>query len=211
MQYIDVLNRFKTILDRDDMTDAQARIFMSDAMTRVTRDLRLPSMERALLITPTASAMVQFPVPADLIQIIDVLVPVEYSQVGQMRPLKRVAYRFLMGRDNTDIPRVYARFQQQIYLAGALPVGTQLQFLYYGNFSTFASDTDTNELTATMGDIAVYAALKYGGDFFEHPLTASWETTYQSLKAAVVAMAIDLEMEGGLAEIEPTYADSCEY
>jgi hypothetical protein len=196
---------FEAILDRDDLTDAQADIFMQQGISRIQRDCRLPSMERAQLITATDNPMSQFPVPTDLIQIVDILVPREGSSVGQMRPLKRVAYRKLMEYDQTDFPKVYARYQTLIYLAGALPTNQQLQFLYYGNFSPFATPDSDNELSASTPDLAIYGALSYAGDYFEHPLAAQWEARYQAIKAEVEAMAIDLETEGGVAVIEPIY------
>ncbi len=207
MSYQTMLDDFTTILDRADMSVAQAQIFLAQGMTRVQRDCRLPSMERALLVTPSTSAMNQFAVPADLIQIIDVLVPKENSSTGQMRALQKVAYRRLLQMDNTDLPKAYARFQGQIYIAGGVPIGNTVQFLYYGGFTPFVNATDENELSSNAPDLGVYAALRYAGDFYEHPLTATWEATYQSLKAAVIAMAIDLENEGGVNEIEPIYHD----
>jgi len=201
---------FLAILDRDDCTDAQADVFMQQGMSRIQRDCRLPSMERAQLITPTSVPMSQFPVPPDLIQIIDVLVPKEASTTGQMRALKHVAYRKLMEYDNTDIPRAYARFQTQVYLAGAVTVGTQIQFLYYGNFSPFATADSDNELSASTPDLAIYAALSYAGDYFEHPLAAQWEARYQAIKAEVQAMAIDLETEGGIQVVQPIYQIDCD-
>lgn len=205
MSYSDMLNDFTTILDRDDCSQALAQTFLGQGMTRVQRDCRLPSMERALLVTPAAAAMTQFAVPADMIQIIDILVPKENSSTGQMRALKKVAYRRLMTMDNTDLPRSFARFQGQIYINGGVPIGNTVQFLYYGNFTPFVLATDENELSSNAPDLGVYAALKYAGDYFEHPLTDKWENTYQELKAAVIAMAIDLENEGGVNEIEPIY------
>ena len=108
---------------------------------------------------------------------------------------------------NTDLPRAYARFQGQIYISGAVSTGQTVQFLYYGNFTPFVLATDENELSSNAPDLGVYAALKYAGDYFEHPLTATWEATYQELKASVIAMAIDLENEGGVNVIEPFYHD----
>lgn len=210
MSYNTMKTDFLNILDRDEVQStgpqaAMADTFLQQGISRIQRDCRLPSMERAQLITPTSFAMTQFPVPNDLIQIIDVLVPVEGSSVGQMRALKRVAYRQLMAYDNTDIPRVYARFQTLVYLSGAVPIGNQLQFLYYGNFSPFKTPDSDNELSASTPDLAVYAALSYAGDYFEHPLAAQWEARYQAIKTEVQAMAIDLETEGGVAVVEPIY------
>lgn len=208
MSYNDMKADFVAILDRDDMTDAQADIFLRQGMSRIQRTCRLPSMERALLITPTTAAMSQFTVPTDLIQIIDIMVPLQGSSTGQMTTLKRLSYRRLMEQPNTACPFAYARQQTLIYLRGTIPIGVQLQFLYYGNFSPFASPTDDNELSASTPDFGVYAALSYAGDHFEHPLTAQWEARYQSIKTEVQSLAIDLETEGGVQVIEPIYAYS---
>ncbi|MES1994446.1 MAG: hypothetical protein V4457_12855 [Pseudomonadota bacterium] len=206
MSYQDMKDDFVAILDRDDMTTAQADIFLRQGMSRIQRTCRLPSMERAQLITPTTFAMSEFPVPTDLIQIIDILVPLSGNSVGQMTSLKRLSYRRLMEQPSTATPFAYARGQTLIYLRGSIPIGTQLQFLYYGNFSSFASTTADNELSASFPDFGVYAALSYAGDHFEHPLTAQWEARYQSIKTEVQSLAIDLETEGGVQVIEPIYA-----
>jgi len=210
MSYNTMKTDFLNILDRDEVQStgpqaAMADTFLQQGISRIQRDCRLPSMERAQLITPTDNAMTQFPVPTDLIQIIDVLVPDAAGVPGQLRALKRVAYRKLVAYDPTDIPRVYARFQTLVYVSGAVPIGNQLQFLYYGNFSPFATADSDNELSASTPDLAVYAALSYAGDYFEHPLAAQWEARYQAIKTEVQAMAIDLETEGGVAVVEPIY------
>jgi hypothetical protein len=53
MSYNDMLSDFTTILDRDDMTVAQGQLFLNQGIARIQRTARLPSMERAQLITPT--------------------------------------------------------------------------------------------------------------------------------------------------------------
>jgi hypothetical protein len=170
-------------------------------MSRIQRDCRLPSMERALLITPDAP-MASFPIPTDLIQIRDVLVP---SSWGTMRPLSKLSYRALGMKNPLDCCQWYAREQTMIYVAGNLGIGEQLQFLYYGNFSSFATADSDNELTSSTPDFAVYAGLAYAGDHFEHPNADRWEARYQSIKAEVIQMAVDLEAEGGPQSVQPIY------
>lgn len=206
MAYNDVRDDFMTILDRDDCTTDQADVFMTQSMQRIQRVCRLPSLERALLITPTADAMTQFPVPTDLIQFIDLLVPTIGSCTGQFTPLKKLSYRGLMQKSNAGYPHSFARMQTVVYLRGALPIGTQMQVLYYGNCSVIQdSATDDNELTGGCPDLVIYGALIYAGNYFEHPLTAMWTQTYNTLLAEVMSMAADLENEGGLIEVEPYY------
>lgn len=207
MSYAQVRSDFMTILNRQDLTTAQADVFMGQAMQRITRTLRLPSLERALLVTPTDNPMVQMPVPVDLIQVIDVLAPdpISFAATGKMTPLKKLSYRQLMARNDTDMLGAYARFGTQIYFRGPIGIGSQLQFLYYGNASAITDDTQDNELTAGVPDLVIYAALKYAGDFFEHPLTAQWEQTYNNMLSEVMVMASDLENQGGVMVIDPVY------
>jgi hypothetical protein len=205
MSYNDMLTDFTNILDRDDCSNALAQTFLDQGMSRIQRACRLPSMERAQLITPTGAPMRQWMVPQDLIQVIDVIVPELNATGGQQRPLKKVAYRQLVRYDSNDLPRVFARSQATFYVAGSVPVGTTLQFIYYGNFSPFPTPDSENELSASTPDFAVYAALSYAGDYFEHPLTAQWEARFQSIKAEVDQMAMDLENEGGIQVVEPMY------
>lgn len=206
MSYNAMKADFQNILDRDDCSDALADTFLRQGMSRIQRTCRLPSMERAQLITPQSVPMLQLPVPPDLIQVIDLLVPREADAEGRLRALKKASYRRLMEYSSNDLPRVYARSQTLFYVRGAVPVGVTLQFLYYGNFSPFANGDADNELSASTPDLAVYSALSYAGDHFEHPSTAQWEARYQAIKAEVDQMAADLENEGGVNQMEPIFA-----
>ena len=198
-----VIDTFTTILNRDDCTAAQAQIFVLQAISRIQRDCRLPSMERTLIITPTGTTNM-FPVPLDLIQPIDVLVQDVTS--GRFKALTKKSYRKLLEYDPTDLPKVYARNQTQIWIAGSAGTGQQIMFIYYGNFSPFASLAADNELTASTPDLAVYGALSYAADNFEHPSAQAWEARFQQIKTEVMAMAIDLDAEGGPQYVQPLYS-----
>ena len=197
-----VIDTFTTILNRDDCTAAQAQIFVLQALSRIQRDCRLPSMERTLIITPTGTTNM-FPVPTDLIQPIDVLVQDVTS--GRFQALTKKSYRELLKYDPTDRPKVYARNQTQIWIAGSVGAGQQIMFIYYGNFSPFATINDDNEMTASTPDLIVYGALSYAADNFEHPSAQAWEARYQAIKAEVMAMAIDLDSEGGPQYVQSLY------
>ena len=199
-----VIDTFTTILNRGDCTAAQAQIFVLQAISRIQRDCRLPSMERTLIITPTGTTNM-FPVPLDLIQPIDVLVQDVTS--GRFKALAKKSYRKLLEYDPTDLPKVYARNQTQIWIAGSAGTGQQIMFIYYGNFSPFASLAADNELTASTPDLAVYGALSYAADNFEHPSAQAWEARFQQIKTEVMAMAIDLDAEGGPQSVQPLYFD----
>jgi len=148
-------------------------------------------------------------VPSDLIQPIDVLV---LSQDGRWRPLDKKPYQEIVRLANLPRPIAYARMQTQIWLGGAVPANQQVNFLYYGNFSPFAADgSNDNELTASTPDLALYAALSYAGEQFEHPATDRWEARFQAIKQEVIAMAIDLDAEGGPQYVQSVYPVGDDY
>ena len=207
MAFQDMLNAVTTILNRDDCTPAQAQVFLTQALERIQREVRLPSMERQQLITATAT-MDWFPVPSDLLQPIDILEPGQYDL--RPTPLQRLPFRRLMRMDPNGWPTAYARFQGQFWVRGQVPAGSLVQCLYYGAFTPFATAASENELSLSSPDLAVYGALSFAGDQFQHPLTPTWEGRYQQILASVTQAAEDVDGEGGPQQIEPLARDGYE-
>ena len=219
MTYADMQAQFLAILNRDDCTDTLAQTFLQQAIQRIQREARLPSMERLLVITPTAP-MSFIDIPADLIQPIDLFVQ---SANGSgytppwlgvtpppglgitYTPLKHVTYRDLMRIPASDIPQAYARVQSQFAVRGWIPAGTETQLLYYGAFTPLASADSANELTASAPDLAIYAALSLAADYFQIEQGAQWEARYQQILSDVQGMSSDVDWSGGPMVIEPAY------
>lgn len=204
----DIINDTTAILNRDDATPAMLQAFVLQAIARIQREARLPSMERQQLITAAAD-MDWFPVPADIIQPIDILVPDQWD--GNPTPLIKRPFRRLMRMNPLGYPTAYARFQGQYWVRGRVPSGTLIQCLYYGTFSPFASLTAENELSLSSPDLAVYGALSYAGDQFQHPSTPTWEGRYQQILASVTQAGADIDNEGGPEVIEPMARDGYEW
>lgn len=206
MTFNDMVASFQNILNRTDCSDAAATTYLQQGISRIQRECRLPSMERTLIINVEDAPLTFFPVPADLIQPIDVIVP-DDCDMSRSKPLDRIPFRKLVRMSKDWWPGAYARSQGVIHIRGSLPAGNQLLFLYYGNFSDFASADSENELSASTPDLAVYAALAYAGDAFRHSAADRWEGRYQEIKGEVINMAVDLDGEGGPAAVAPLYAD----
>lgn len=206
MSYTAMMSDFTTILNRDDCSSAQAAVFMSQAVQRIQRDCRLPSMERQQIYTFTGTSN-NLVIPSDLIQPIDLIwsSPAPGGRCDEPVALIKTAYRDLMRKRPLLLPKWYARIQTQFWIAGSVNAGEQIQLFYYGNFSPWASGSADNELSASTPDLAVYAALSYAGDYFACDQTTQWEARYQSIKADVIQMGIDLDAEGGPQAIEPVY------
>lgn len=209
MSYNTVLADFQNILNRDDATAAQLQIFIVQAIQRIQRECRLPCMERTL-ITNCTDTVNFIMAPADLIQPIDMIwVPAAQGTPGargfKPKPLIRLPYRDLLGINPTKLPEAYGRNQTQFWVRGAAVANEELVFLYYGNFSNFATPDSDNEITAAAPDLVVYGALSYAADYFQHPLASQWEARYQAIKQSTIDLAEDLDREGGFQSIAPLY------
>lgn len=204
MSYNTMLADFTAILNRDDATPQQLATFLSQGVQRIQRDCRLPSMERAQIITVGDAGANFVLVPQDLLQPID-FVWESTVRAFEPRALEKLPYRDLIRKNGLDLPRWYARSQTQYWIKGSLLPGETLTLIYYGNFTNWATPDSDNELSASTPDLGVYAALSYAGDFYECALSAQWENRYQTIKAEVIAMAEDLDAEGGAQIMAPTY------
>jgi hypothetical protein len=200
----DMIGEFQSILNRDDCSNTQAQTFIQQAISRIQRTARLPSMERLFTVT-TVQATDYVGVPSDLIQIIDIYVPDRLT--GRPRALRKAAYRDLMQMDPNLEPTAYARLQAQLWMRGVVPAATTITGHYYGEFTPFASLSAANELSTSSPDLAVYGALSYAGDSYLHPSTEQWEARYQAILAEVTQQAIDVEMEGGPASVQPMFSE----
>ena len=199
--YADILGDFQVILNRDDCTTQQAAIFFTQAMNRIQRDVKLPSMERSVTIT-AAGNMTYVGVPSDLLQIIDVFTDDWY---GNTVALERLSYRQL-ARVNTLVPPcAYARLENTIQIRGQVLNGATVNVLYYGTVTPFASSTSTNELSNACPDLLIYAALGFAADNFEHPSGPAWEARYLTILKQVMQEVADLENTGGPSVVQPFY------
>lgn len=206
MSYQALIDDFLSVLNRDDCTETQADTFLRQGIARLQRDVRLPCMEREMDTTISTAGTSFIVLPSDLLQIIDVFVT--DSNSVNPRALTKKSYREVMAVATTEIPKVYGRYQNVIKIAGTLGVGAIVTILYYGSFSSLTSWSADNEVTLGFADVAVYGALPFAADSFNHPSMAAWEQRYVALRDAIKGEAIDLEMTGGPQEVATMYSEA---
>lgn len=206
MSWNTMLADFQTILNRDDCSPAQAVVFMQQGVQRIQRTCRLPSMERAQLVTIGDAGANFVLIPQDLVQLQDIIWTSPTRLVGsEPRPLKKLPYRDVIRKSPLVLPTWYGRSQGQYWIKGALLPGELIEILYYGSFTAWATPDSDNELSASTPDLGVYAALSFAGDYFECSLAGQWESRFQEIKAEVIQMAEDLDAEGGEQVMQSTY------
>jgi hypothetical protein len=203
---------FQQILNRSDCTDDQANGYIVKALRRIQRECRLPSMEKMIVYTATTVSLGAIALPADILQIIDVMVPAAVADTdadvaadGELALDNAGSYRALQTVRLTDPPSRYARYQSALYVRGAVPIGSYARLLYYGNLTPFATDSSDNEISASTPDLLTYGALAFAGPVYMHPQAVDWETAYQSILTDTIQMGQDLDASGGPAVIAPTY------
>ena len=229
-----IMDQVTALINRSDMTPALAQTFVLQAIQRIQRSVRLPSMERLLVFNPTVP-MTQVGIPKDFIELLGVyttaepyyagypggvyiepnnpatgqpqIVPPGYPSNLPLKSLRRVGYDTLLTINPWSAPVCFARIQAAFQMAGAVMPGATLQLHYYGQFTPFANLNSANELTAASPDLVIYGALSLAADYFVHPSGPAWEGRYQQIHAAVVAQGQDADY-GGIMQVGNSHPEA---
>lgn len=205
MSFQTLIDDFRTILLRDDCTEAQAAAFLTQGIRRLQREVRLPAMERDITATFPTGGESSVVLPSNLLQIIDVIVTDGSS--AQPRPLRKTEYRTLVAMDQETAPHTYATFGSRLFVAGAMSAGSSLRLLYYGTFTDLPTYADDNEVTIGFPEAAIYAGLVYAASAYSHPSKGEWEADYAAVREGLVSSAVDFAMTGGPQAVAPMYSE----
>ncbi len=208
--------QFLSILNRSDCSTDLAQTFITQALTQIEREARLPCMERVLEVTasPTAS-MGYITIPADFLQPIDLMVQSasgsywaqpSFTSADTWFPLTHKTYRQLLAISQWNPPSAYGRQGGQFFIAGAVPPNVAVRLFYYGQFTPITDPTVGNEATASIPDLVIYKALgSYAAPYFQHDQGPLWEQTYQNLLQSAQLLAEDADAHGGPMVMAPTH------
>jgi len=152
---------FIALLNRSDCSDALADTFIDQALTRIQRVLRIPSMEKQQAYSVSSgSALSQIVMPANLIEIIDI----QFAGVSLLRiPMHEMASAQQSG--SVGNPQFFSREREVIKITPKPTSGT-IFLNYYGEFDALTTDTSTNVITDIASDLLTYTALSYASDYF---------------------------------------------
>lgn len=202
MNFSDVQANFLSILNRRDCTPSQVLTFLSFAIQRIQRELRVPAMERQVVHTfdGTETPVGALPLPNDFLETISVSTNDSVEQNKLKRVDLQTASRLAQG---VGYPKVYYR-QNGFLILGPRPLsGISVYLDYYQDAATLTNPTDTNWITIDAPDLLVYGALTYAADFFLDERADKWEARFQSIVVDLQNMADQDELEN--AVIMPAY------
>jgi hypothetical protein len=161
--------RFHGILNRTDCTDELADTFISDAITRASRYLRIPIFER-VFATVLTEAVTFLPVPSDYVEMMDVTI--------DNIPLERVSYSQLLKKNTAGSACFYARFQNKFLFRPYVRDGAEVVFSYYGESAPFTSDTDTTPLSLIAEDLIIAGAMADASEYFQREDFQYWTAKF---------------------------------
>lgn len=152
--------------------------FITQAILRIQRELRVPFMEKVIEYTIPAD-YTKLSIPSDLLTLSSLMVDTDSDGVFdyqlQRVDLQRVARASqLVGY----APQIFAR-QAGNWLIGPKPsTGSKIQITYYASFDALGDDSASNTLTIIAWDLIVYAALSAACDYLDDDRLQKYEARY---------------------------------
>lgn len=190
---------FLALLNRSDCSNELADIFIEQALVRIQRILRIPSMEAQQSYTfSSGTAITSVVVPSNLLEIIDL----QFDGVALVRvPMGDMAQ--LQKNAETGSPLYFTRERTLIKIA-PFPTSGVLYLNYYAEFAELATDTDENAITTTASDLLTYTALAYAADYFLDERGPMFDQKSGQFLAEVQEQANAAEQSGMAQVMRPT-------
>lgn len=185
MNYGEMKTQFLGLLKRRDLSDAQADIFLQQAVSRVQRILRIPPMEKSIAVTYDGVTFTngQIPIPNDYLRLIAMTATAPGFQETEVKQTDLQTVLELA--PITRSPAWFVRRGGYWVFGPTPPVGTVIRIDYYDEFPPFSAPGDKNYLTAGASDLIIYGALSFAGDWFIDKRAPAWEGRFQAIKTEI--------------------------
>jgi len=191
---------FIALLNRSDCSNALADTFIDQAITRIQRQLRVPSMEKQNDYNVTSETGIsKVTMPADLLEIIELY----YDGNSLTRiPLHEMVQYQKTGELGS--PKFFCREQGNIKIY-PIPSTGNLFLNYYSEQDPLTSDSDTNMLTNIASDLLTYTALAYAADYFLDERSTIFDAKSSSFLLEIQEHANSAEQSGINQVVRPTH------
>ena len=190
------------LLNRNDCTNAQADIFIEQALARIQRTLRVPAMEAQESITTNNTNGDTVVLPADFLSIKYLY---STTQDGTLMMEYRDVATFMAIPAATGQPRWYTRIRGELKMKPYPQTGTDVEMVYYNEIPDLVNDTDENFLTIIAPDLLVYGALTFAADFFVDDRKQAFEERFGAVYSEVEEQSRLVDMEQTSLSIAPAY------
>ena len=170
MNYGELKNYLRTLVNRTDFPDTLAAQFIEQSQVRIERRLRLTAMEKFVDFTLTSGS---FRVPSDLLDIIDIW--------SGSREMERVdTSRYLRTSEGPGEPRVFFQSGHSLFMRPVPPSDLPIKLRYYAAQPRLTLNTDTNLWSMSAVDALVYGAAELAGDYYEDERLARYSQKFET-------------------------------
>jgi hypothetical protein len=189
-------------LNRDDISDARLNDFISFAENRIYHELRIPTMERVVLLDTDSDGKAF--IPADFLEAKDVFFNDE--------PLDRVSLTDLMSRGpHAGKPYYFAR--EGGYLTfwpnpgDTTTTGDELRMIYFAEPDRLSATNADNSVFLLAPDLYLYGALVAGGVYMGVPQDKImvWQTSFADIMQRLMGHARQSEVSGSTMTTQSGY------
>lgn len=209
--YGNVRDKFVARANRRDMTTTLADSFLQDAITRVQRGLRVPAMEKSIIVSidDTYTTNGGIYIPSDYLQMRRMMYNEEYAVQKQDESIVIPLAKYEQGE-----PRLYCR-RGGIWTLAPTPDGpitnpdstityNQVRIDYYAEFPAMINDGDETIISDIASDLLVYGALSYFADHYSDKRGDKFEARFMQILSDLEGMGDDDETAGG-ASVQPAF------
>jgi hypothetical protein len=206
MNLSDMTTQFVNLMNRNDLrgNTALQSTFITQAILRIQRELRVPMMEASILYTipSTYVANTGLAIPSDLLELIGIFVgPNQEEQLerAELTTVRRLA------DVQSGCPKKFARLGSN-WIVGPPPnVGDAVLIQYYASFPSLVLPTDQNTLSNVAWDAVVYSALTDACDYYNDERGPGFDKKYSQIVKNLQGMADGDELTSD-ACMGPVYA-----
>lgn len=197
-----IRNQFKALLNRNDCSNALADTFIDQAVARIQRTLRIPTMERSVEVSFDEYTPDSFALPSNFLEFIDLYLE-EATGGRKLKQLPRT--QFLMMPKVGGTPAAYIRTGGSVQVKPQPSPGQALTLLYYGELTDLTSETDTNEVSVIAPELIIYAALSLAADYFVDERKDAFEGVYVRTYQELDEQARTMEFSGAALAVQGMY------
>jgi len=189
-------------LNRDDISDARLADFVSFAENHIFHKLRIPTMERIVLLDTDSDGLAY--IPADFLEAKDVFF--------NDSPLERISLTDLKTRGaHSGKPYYFARESGQLMFwpnpGDTTTTGDDLRMVYYAEPDRLSGTVATNSVFLLSPDLYLYGALAEGGVYLgmSADKVGLWKAKFTELMDRLTEHARQAETSGSTATILSGY------
>ena len=189
-------------LNRDDISDERLGDFVSFAENRIYHQLRIPTMERTVLLDTDSSGKAY--IPADFLEAKDVFF--------NGAPLERISLTSLASRTGTaGKPYYFARENGMLRFwpnpGDNTGTSDEIRMIYYAEPDRLSSTVADNSVFLLAPDLYLYGALVEASVYIGTPpeKTGLWKAKFDELVDRLTQHARQAEVSGSTSTIQSGY------